>query len=170
MNRSVIAFCVFVSVSALGACDSEESSGRFAELPEGPGEFQANYRTSSEFFTAMDARVEGSSPHGEVQIWYSRNIRDLILSGESFDSVPVGTVAIKEGASEPGVVNTITVMIKRVAGYDPDNSNWEYQKRGADAEILKNPDGQLIQGTVPGCIRCHVAASRYDFLSGSFLR
>ena len=118
----------------------------------------------------MEDPEPGASPHGEVQIWYSQNIRELILSGETFDNVPVGTVAIKEGASENSVVDTVTVMIKREAGYDPDNNNWEYEKRGADAQLLKNPEGEPIKGTVPGCIGCHVAASRYDFLGGTFLR
>jgi hypothetical protein len=44
----------------------------------GPGEFTADFKTNSGFFTKMSAALKGTSPHGTAQIWYSSNVKGLI--------------------------------------------------------------------------------------------
>jgi len=55
MRVSVAAFLV------VGCGDEEESQ-------PGPGEYRADFKTSSDFFTNMQASVKGSSPPGTVRI------------------------------------------------------------------------------------------------------
>lgn len=119
--------------------------------PDGPGEFRADYKTSSEFFTLMTGAKEGLSPHGIQQTWYSSNIKELIEQ-ESF-TAPEGTVAIKEfDMDKDGALDGLAVMIKRAPGFDADNGDWYYDMRSLD--------GQVMPSRVPAQIPCASVAIR----------
>lgn len=131
----------------------------------GPGEYKADFKTSSSFFTNMKAPVKGSSPHGTQQTWYSTNVQGLV-SGGTF-TVPVGTVAIKEfDMDSNGTVDGYAVMVKKEAGYDSTNNDWYYEMRGADGSPLATP----APGKVQMCIDCHKAASKTDYLAATGIK
>ena len=60
-------------------------------------------------------------------------------------------------------------MVKREAGYDPGNNDWEYLMIGFDEEndYSTHPFGMLDKanrGKLQGCIDCHAKAGGGDFL------
>ncbi|MDP8223934.1 MAG: cytochrome P460 family protein [Candidatus Lernaella stagnicola] len=131
----------------------------------GPGEFKADYKTSGEFFTMMDGMKMGKSPHGKVQIWYSNDLKDMI--GKAKFTAPVGAVSIKP--FEMGVKKGIAVMVKKEAGYDPENGDWYYEMRMPDGKI-QEAMGKPMAGKIGMCIKCHAVAAAKDYLAGTQMR
>ena len=78
---------------------------------------------------------------------------------------PVGTIFVKnsypESDGEMGDLSGVTVMVKRDAGYDPENADWEYINLSASLAI----NGQ---GTINGCISCHDVAANRDYIFGGY--
>ncbi len=134
-----------------------EPSGRGAA---GPGEYLADYATSDLFFTRMNAPAGSGSVHGTVRIWYSSNVEGL--AAEEPFVVPEGTVAIKDEYDGSGTVFVKVVMIKKAAGYDPDNGDWYYEARNPDDSVASNP----TPGTPSLCIECHRQGASTDYLLG----
>ncbi|TWW12790.1 hypothetical protein E3A20_00250 [Planctomyces bekefii] len=129
--------------------------------PNGPGAFNLNFRSSADFFTNMASSYEGRSPHGQVRIWYSTNIRDMI--NRATFKAPVGTVAIKKFQNTKG--SGFAVMIKKSPGYDPKNHDWYFEMRQDDGTIAADP----APGKIAECAACHAAAQAKDFLAGTEL-
>lgn len=156
----VAAVAALVAGCGFGSMPSPQPEPKPPQL--GPGEFMADYATNSAFFTRMSAPVKGSTVHSTVRIWYSFNVRDLIAQ-DSF-TVPVGTVSIKEtDRDDNGSADALVVMVKKDAGYDPENGDWHYE--------LRTPQGTLLQqpppGRIAGCINCHKGYSQTDYLGGT---
>ena len=160
----------------LAGCGSEEKpapqSGEQPSptervLEKGPGEFKADFRTSSLFVTKMEGMSPSNSPHGTTQIWYSTNIESL-LDQESFDPLPEGTVSIKtyDMDGQPGI-DGVAVMIKKPKGYDPEHNDWYYENRTADgSQVTDMP----APGRNPMCYQCHGGGSTTDYLLGTTRR
>lgn len=131
----------------------------------GPGQFESDFRTSDDFFTQMSGLELGMSPHRWQQTWYSTTLRDLV-EDDTFVA-PVGTVAIKEfAAAEEGPVGGYAVMVKREAGYDPDNGDWYYEMRDPSGDPMAMPE----PGPIPDCIDCHQQFATTDYLGGTRIR
>jgi len=86
---------------------------------------------------------------------------ERVASGENSYPYPVGTVIVKESYTNndgmKGDLDSLTVMVKRKTGYDPDNNDWEY--------IMSSPGWDVAaQGRLEMCIGCHTAASDRDFV------
>ncbi len=141
----------------------------------GPGAFDSKYATSTKFFSNMTATVAGDSdsPHRDIQIWYSKNIQSLIGSGDNFDAVPVGTVAVKRyvrtrnnktGSCFPAP--GLAVMVKQSAGGT--NNGWKFEIRNSLGVEVPNCGNEL-----QSCASCHVQATRNfldrktDYLMGT---
>lgn len=154
---------MFVLAAAITACSSD------AELTAGPGAFDPAYASSSSYVTRMSGPVLGTSPHKEVQIWYSDNI-DPALDDNAF-TAPVGTVAVKTANmdGQPGV-DAIVVMIKKEKGYDSANGDWYYDMRTPAGAIMNDDKGNPVSGKVSMCIECHQGFRATDFLGGTKLR
>ncbi len=54
-------------------------------------------------------------------------------------------------------------MIKK-DGFNPKNGDWFWAKFKADGTLDKTPKKQAIVGKFPGCIGCHQAAKKTDFV------
>jgi len=132
---------------------------------KGPGQFKADFRTSGEFFSLMSGMKQGTSPHGKVQVWYSKDLKDLV--GLASFKAPVGAVSIKP--FEAGSATGLAVMVKKERGYDPENGDWLYEMRSADGAVLSR-GGKLMSGKISMCIGCHTAAADKDYLVGTDLR
>lgn len=169
-SRPLRALATVATFTTVAACaDASGSDGDDDDLAEGPGAFVADFATSEDFVTRMAAPVTGDSPHGRVQIWYSRNVESL-LDLTTF-TVPVGTVSIKTSLDDDGAILNHTVMVKEPAGFDPDNGDWRYEMRGPDGAIATDPDsGEPMNGAIAMCIGCHQAAAATDYLAGTGLR
>ena len=135
-----------------------------------PGAFMEDYATNTAtFFTNMAGPNSSVPPsvHGQVRIWYSTNIQDM-LATRSTGPWPEGTVAIKEADKDPadGVIDEIAVMVKRTPGYDAANGDWYYEMRNPRGELLADPP----PGPTPMCIGCHAGWRQTDYLAGLDLR
>jgi hypothetical protein len=150
----------------LVGCGDDDKGTNAAPGPEpGPGAYQADYRTSSAFYTLMSGMKPGNSPHGRVQIWYSVNVREL-LSQSTFRAPP-GTVSIKPyDMDADGVEDGVAVMVKKESGYDPTHGDWYYEMRGTNGSLMADP----APGPIAMCVGCHAAASAKDYLAGTALR
>ncbi len=129
------------------------------ELTMGPGEFNPDYETSSEFFTRIEQPMP-SNIHAMQRTWYSSNLAQLPLTGPF--TVPEGSVAVKAEYDADRDNFTTVVMIKREAGYDPEGNDWYYE--------VRNPDGSQADSPAPDrvalCSGCHKDGADTDFLLG----
>jgi len=145
------------------ACDEDDETDN--EDNKGPGAFSNDYETSSAYFTNMGGMVMGNSPHGEVQIWYTSNIKNLIET-ENF-TVPEGTVSVKKfDTTGDGTIDGLVVMIKKESGYDSENNDWYYETRAADGTLLNDP----APGKIEMCITCHQNWKSKDYLGGTEMK
>lgn len=169
LPRPALSILALLTAAACGPTGAEDPDGADTTLEPGPGAFVADVETSPDFVTLMAGPVQGDSPHGRVQIWYSRNAESL-LELTTF-TAPVGTVAIKSSVDADGVVQNYTVMIKEEAGFDAEHGDWRYEMRTPAGEIANDPDsGMPMSGAITMCIDCHQASAGTDFLAGTGLR
>jgi len=91
---------------------------------------------------------------------YVNDIGKSTAYRESDYPYPVGSVIIKESYSADdgakGILKSITIMVKREAGYDPDNGDWEYAMTDENLKVSR-------QGKINMCISCHSVMSDKDF-------
>lgn len=182
-------FAVVCAAAALSACGDDASGtggggqggsgaggdatggqGGGVTLEQGPGDFDIDFETSPDFFTAMSGPKPGGSPHGTQQTWYSTNIEPAI-DADAFEA-PVGTVSIKRyDADGDGEHDGLAVMIKREAGFDAVNRDWSYEMRWLDGSLMADPQtGQPLTGTLAMCIDCHQGYAATDYLAGTKVR
>lgn len=166
MQKALFAFAA-LAATALVACSSDNStdSSAAATAVPGPGDFKADYKSSSAFFTNMSAPVKGTSPHGVSRIWYSSNIKELV--GKDSFTAPEGTVSIKEfDMMGDGTKTGIAVMIKKPAGYDTANGDWYYDMRDMKGNVMPDPPA----GKIAMCIQCHTGNKATDGLAGTKMK
>ncbi|WP_439622961.1 cytochrome P460 family protein [Gemmata sp.] len=82
--------------------------------------------------------------------------------------LPAGTVVIKEkhpdwSAAYNASACDFGAMIKREAGYDPENGDWEY------AYVAPGPAKQVTRGKLASCIDCHSHMKDRDYLFRTYL-
>jgi hypothetical protein len=132
---------------------------------KGAGGFESDFKTSGKFFTQMSGMTMGKSPHGEVQIWYSNNLKDL-LAKPTF-TAPVGATAIKpfNNDGKKGI-DGYAIMVKKAPGFDAKNNDWYYEMRTPAGEVMEKM-GKPMAGKMKMCASCHAAASANDYLSGA---
>lgn len=104
--------------------------------------------------------LPGKSPHGKfLKLYY--NIVNI-------DEKPYHVI-IKNNYTPEKKLAAITIMVKREAGYDPDNQNWFWAKYETDGSISKNDKdmalaGRVAKGMDMGCIACHKVADDNDYV------
>lgn len=109
---------------------------------------------------------EGVAPHGMMlETFYTTasvddHSGDLVIKR---NYGPEG-VSADEVLSDPDKhLAAVTVMFRREAGFDPENSDWFWVKYLPDGTLDKNPEGMRLAGRVAkgmdaGCIACHSGA------------
>ena len=115
---------------------------------------------------------QGTHPHGIVLVTYEGEVQ----VGEHTGIAIVKNNYAGAGVSEKTVadnparnLDSVTVMFKREAGYDPDNADWFWVKYQADGSLHTNPEGVALAGRVAkgerqGCIACHKLAPGGDLV------
>lgn len=110
---------------------------------------------------------KGTSPHGPVLQY---------LESEVSVDGRLGTVIVKrnhrgEGLTVERVINEPTayfdsmgVMFRREAGYDPAHGNWFWVKFYPDGTVATTPQGVKMAGRTKPCIACHTPAAGEDFV------
>ncbi len=173
-----------VAGTAIAAPHLAQQSARETQPPFG-GEANVKYaaalwdKLAEMRLVGPDAIVtypyEGTPPHGKVLEYLET---EVTLEGDS------GLVMVKKnyaGAGDPeelehevledrlAKLDSVTVMLRREDGYDPDHGNWFWAKYKPDGSLAKNPKGMKLAGRVAkgadkGCIACHQGAPGGDYV------
>lgn len=108
-------------------------------------------------FPGTNPYYEGSRPHGARLTTY---VNDVALNALRTGSgeLPVGSFIVKENYTPDRMLDSVTVMYKPSADYDPDAGNWFWLKRLADGNVEAS-------GRVENCQECHSESSRDYVLS-----
>lgn len=114
-----------------------------------------------------DVRNPPETPHKEkyIRVYVNDVGREAMLSAK-YPKFPVGTIVIKEKLpqKQSQTPEFYTIMVKREAGYDAGEGDWQYLiMNAAQAKIEKPPD-------IKSCQSCHAAwAKKSDFISRAYL-
>ncbi len=120
----------------------------------------------------MTMPYKGTSPHG--------GMLDYLESAASVDGHS-GLAIVKRNYGGEDLtrekvlknpdqfLQSVTVMFRREAGYDPENKNWFWAKYNPDGSLQTNPAGKMLAGRVAkgadsGCIACHKVAPGGDYV------
>lgn len=91
---------------------------------------------------------------------YVNSVGASVATGETDGDFPVGTILVKnsfeDDGGSAGDLADITVMVKREAGYDPENGDWEYMMLTSTMRVRS-------QGVINNCVACHTAAAANDY-------
>lgn len=170
--------------AALAQQDLAEKS---AAETDPPFSGQANVEYASALWDAMeDANLvgedsivtypyEGQAPHGKVLEYLET---EFSFAGQT-DTLIVKKNYAGEGEVEElehAILNdrmqhldSVTIMFRREAGYDPDHQNWFWAKYAPSGALDTNPKGMALAGRVAkgadaGCIACHQPAEGGDYI------
>ncbi len=119
----------------------------------------------------------GGFSHGGTDPEGNDTYRDIFSNRTDLSSLPKGTIIAKKTHARldgdvKGDLMIAFAMVKREAGYDPDNQDWEWMKMPFDADnnYDTNPFGVIPdvsdtenRGKLAGCIGCHNGAPGGDF-------
>ncbi len=181
LTRSTILGFAFVSLTACSGGAMMEKKDSMDMAPFG-GEDSTGY--AAELWSAMQAAnlagnravvskpYKGAHPHGAVLDTVEGRLKvgghtGVIIVKRNYGGDGVSNTAV---ADNPGAyLEAVTVMYKREAGYDADNSNWFWAKYLPDGSLDKNPAGMQLAGRVAkgkpaGCIACHKGAPGGDMV------
>ncbi|HEY0320457.1 MAG TPA: cytochrome P460 family protein [Pyrinomonadaceae bacterium] len=116
--------------------------------------------------TAARNNMEAGNPHLDKFITvYVNDIGKRAMMEEKSPRFPQGSVIVKEKlmTKESTSPELLTVMIKREAGFNPDNGDWEY--------MSLNGTGKEVQarGRLESCQACHMMVKDTDYVSRNYL-
>jgi hypothetical protein len=145
-----------------------DSTGGLIEPPDTTGasvwaflqdqDYQANWST----WPGKGMFYEGQEPHGMLLTTYL-NENALVAITAKTGMMPDGAVIVKENYQPDSTLAAITVMYK-VAGFNPEHSDWFFSKHLPTGALERMPDGRAMEGRVPGCQSCHSEQKANDYL------
>jgi hypothetical protein len=116
--------------------------------------------------TARQIKMEEGNPHRDKFITvFVNDIGKHAMMQEKSPRFPQGSVIVKEKlpTQDSSSPELLTVMIKREAGYDPQNGDWEYMALdGAGKEVQ-------ARGQLESCQACHMMVKDTDYVSRNYL-
>lgn len=115
---------------------------------------------------------EGRSPHGAfLRTYYNMVTVDdapfHVIVKDNYGGNDATMESVAESPEEH--LMSVTIMVQREWGYDPENNNWFWVKYAPDGSIVKNDKGMALAGKVAkgsdqGCIACHASAKDNDYM------
>jgi hypothetical protein len=181
---------IIIFLGGMWACSSFNSSQQFklattspaiappsgAELIEGyrqwtrvnpePAVFHSQIAIQCAAPTAAQNKMEAANPHLDKFITvYVNDIGRQAMMQEKLPRFPQGSVIVKEKLTtkESTSPELLTVMIKREAGFNPENGDWEYMALdGAGKEVRS-------RGRLESCQSCHTMVKDNDYVSRNYL-
>jgi len=116
--------------------------------------------------TAEQMKKIDDSPHGhKFVIVYVNDIGSNAMLKEKTPHFPQGSIIVKEKLEkeDSAAPELLTVMVKREAGFNPDNGDWEFMVfDGAGKKIQ-------AQGRLENCQACHLSEKKTDYVSRRYL-
>ncbi len=157
--------CAFGVLLVLMSCGTTDPD---ATTSEDLSSYQTWTKVNDETITGDATGTLGQQVHegaGGFREVFVNSVGAPVYAGESSTPFPVGTIIVKESYPEAdgskGELANLTVMVKREAGYDSSNGDWEWAMLGPDMGIR-------TQGRLASCYQCHAVAADtdYSFLVG----
>jgi hypothetical protein len=151
MTRLVLAAAA-ISLGAVACGGASET---------GPGEYKADFKTNSLFFTNMSKPAASVHHGGSFQrTWYSTNIKDKLGQPD----LPIDSVAIKETYPADGG----TTPLKQFAMIKKGADSWYFERRNADGTLDPSLDGGI---NLSGCMtNCHEPLKAHDYLGSTAIK
>ena len=157
-----LAFIVSLAAILVSGCASAPDAGAApASAFEG---YTSWTKVNRQPITGDTTGALGSAHQGErgFREVYINDVGKGVSSGGASYPYPQGTVVVKESykrgsSGGKGDLAALTVMVKREAGYDPENGDWEYAMATPAMKIQ-------AQGKLGMCINCHAAAFDDDYV------
>jgi len=93
-------------------------------------------------------------------------------SPDAFKEYELGTIFLKENYQasngKPGEPLSLTMMIKREAGFDSNGGDWEYLQTDVMGDVIMQGDSNnpMIQSS---CSNCHANMAERDYIFSTFL-
>jgi hypothetical protein len=116
--------------------------------------------------TAKQTKMEEGNPHRDkFIIVYVNEVGTHAMMKEKNPRFPQGSIIVKEKLSskDSSSPELLTVMIKREAGYNPLNGDWEYMSLdGVGKEVQ-------ARGKLESCQACHMMVKDNDYVSRNYL-
>lgn len=115
---------------------------------------ESDYHTYS-YMPGQEGLKPGQSPHGVLHKIFANKI---LLDGipTKTDSVPYGSIIVKENYNSDEELDKLTVMVK-VKGYNPEAGDWFWAALKTDGTVL-------AEGTPEGCLSCHSGVKSNDYI------
>ena len=153
---------ICAAVALLLSCMSSGSSDPNATTAEDFSDYASWQKANAETITGDPSGVLGNAHEGAsgLREIYVNSVGAAMFAANERGPYPVGTIVLKESfksdSGAKGSLTGITVMVKREAGYDSENGDWEYLNVNSKMKIK-------AQGKMSMCISCH-SASEDDYL------
>lgn len=118
-----------------------------------------------------------TGPHAYSEVRVLVDFKAALALKADMGAFPIGAVVVKEKVAHqahqysyqnpylkdaPRRPNSVTGMIKRAPGYDPQNGDWEY--------FIQEAGAPLEKGKIATCIGCHTKAPGPDHLFVPWLK
>lgn len=116
--------------------------------------------------TAKQIEMETGNPHRDKFITvYVNELGTKAMMHERNPRFPMGSVIVKEKlpAKDSSSPELLTVMIKREAGYNPANGDWEYMALDGNGKEVR------ARGRLEKCQGCHQMAKHGDYVYRNYL-
>ena len=127
----------------------------------------ADYQQAWQLWPDKGQLYTGQEPHGMLLTTYLNDVAYDALTGDAAE-MPPGAIIVKENYTPDSTLAAVTTMFK-VAGYNPDHSDWFFTKHLPDGALDQGPDGAPLEGRLTGCQNCHRAQEANDYLFTSAL-
>lgn len=131
-----------------------------------PAVFHSQLAAQCAPVTARQIEFENSNPHRDKFITvYVNDIGKHAMLEEKSPRFPQGSIIVKEKLTSPESTKPelLTVMIKREAGFNPKNGDWEYMATdGAGKEVQE-------RGKLESCQACHSLYEKTDYVSRFYM-
>jgi hypothetical protein len=131
-----------------------------------PAVFLSRIATQCFGVTPKLREMDAGDPHRDKFITvYVNELGTKAMMREKDPHFPQGSVIVKEKL--PGKESTspelLTVMIKREAGFNPENGDWEYMSlNGSGTEVQ-------VRGRLEKCQACHALVKGTDYVHRNYL-
>jgi hypothetical protein len=143
---SALSICVIIGAFAFAQSSSPDPAKIWNFIT------QASPYTAWSFWPDHEGMQPGRSPHGSLHKVF---VNDRGLNSKK-SPVQYGTVVVKENYNQAKELKAITVMCK-VNDFNPAAGDWLWAKY--------SPDGKAEKfGKIEGCIGCHAAQKKNDYI------
>lgn len=122
----------------------------------------SSYVEEWELWPDKGRKYPGQQPHGAQLTTLLNDVAYEALMGDA-EEFPDGSIVVKRNFTPGGELAAVTTMYK-VAGYNPEHSDWFFTKHLPDGSLDEMPNGMAMEGRLPGCQSCHMSKQENDYI------